>query len=267
MTTAVQSWYSPSYNTTAYDTPYVDPTEEQQPPQGPAEPSQARALPTSSTMGRDEFLKMLVAQLKNQDPLNPMDGKDMAAQLAQFSTVEQLIAMNKTMDETKAAQAAMTEAIWSLEATQIESANDLALLIEGQMAMATVGKVGVTPGNYAFVDRAGKGEIVIDTAGRSGEGRIELYNDKGELIGSALVGEIEAGQHSFKLEDYTWDPELEPGTYTYKFQVAKDGGPWTDTTTYTAGRITGMRYQDGNPILTLGDKIHVPMSRLTQIRA
>ena len=66
----------------------------------PAQPGNAgtsapRTLPTNSKgMGQDEFLKMLVAQLKNQDPLNPMDGKDMAAQLAQFSTVEQLIAMN-----------------------------------------------------------------------------------------------------------------------------------------------------------------------------
>mgnify|MGYP000952721027 CR=1 FL=1 len=70
-----------------------------EPPLGTPEPSQPRTLPTNpSGMGRDEFLKMLVAQLKNQDPLNPMDGKDMAAQLAQFSTVEQLIAMNKSMD-------------------------------------------------------------------------------------------------------------------------------------------------------------------------
>lgn len=266
MTTAVQSWYSPSYNTADTTPPKAGGPNEPEPPKANPEESAPRTLPTTNGMGRDEFLKMLVAQLKNQDPLNPMDGKDMAAQLAQFSTVEQLIAMNKTMDETKAAQAAMTDAIGSLEQAQHERADELAQLIEGQMAMATVGKVGVTPGNNAFVDRAGKGEILIDTAGRSGDGRIELFNDKGELVGSALVGEIEAGQHSFKLEDYTWDPELEPGAYTYKFQVAKDGGPWTDTTTYTAGRITGMRYQDGNPILTIGDKIHVPMSRLTQIR-
>jgi flagellar basal-body rod modification protein FlgD len=42
-------------------------------------------------LGRDAFLTMLVAQLKNQDPLNPMQGSDFSAQLAQFSSLEQLL--------------------------------------------------------------------------------------------------------------------------------------------------------------------------------
>ena len=48
-------------------------------------------------MGKNEFVKLLVTQMKNQDPLNPMDGKDLAAQLAQFSSVEQLINANSTL--------------------------------------------------------------------------------------------------------------------------------------------------------------------------
>ncbi len=48
-------------------------------------------------MGKNEFVKLLVTQMKNQDPLNPMDGKDLAAQLAQFSSVEQLINANTTL--------------------------------------------------------------------------------------------------------------------------------------------------------------------------
>ena len=43
------------------------------------------------------FLKLLVAQMKNQDPMNPMDGQEMAAQLAQFTSVEQLINANDTL--------------------------------------------------------------------------------------------------------------------------------------------------------------------------
>lgn len=51
------------------------------------------------SMGKDEFVKLLVAQMSNQDPLNPMDGKDLAVQLAQFSNVEQLLNINAKMDE------------------------------------------------------------------------------------------------------------------------------------------------------------------------
>jgi flagellar basal-body rod modification protein FlgD len=239
-----------------------------EPPIGAAEPSAPRTLPTNkSGMGRDEFLKMLVAQLKNQDPLNPMDGKDMAAQLAQFSTVEQLIMMNKSMDEQKAAAAQMTDAIQSLEETQNQRADELAQLIEGQMAMSTVGKIGVTPGNNAFVDRDGTGTIMVDTGRLTGIGRITMIDSEGATVGQAIVGEVREGQQSFDVGDYTWDPPLKPGKYTFKFEVAKDGNPYVAAKTYTAGRITGMRYQDGNPILMIGDSISVPMSQLTQIRA
>ena len=53
-------------------------------------------------LGRDAFLTMLVAQLQNQDPLNPMDGTDFSAQLAQFSQLEQLINLNDSMDNLAA---------------------------------------------------------------------------------------------------------------------------------------------------------------------
>ena len=46
-------------------------------------------------MGQDDFLLLLVTQLSNQDPLNPMDGQEFAAQLAQFSSLEQLINLNE----------------------------------------------------------------------------------------------------------------------------------------------------------------------------
>lgn len=49
-------------------------------------------------MGKDEFVKLLVTEMKNQDPLNPMDGKELAAQLAQFSSVEQLVNVNTKLD-------------------------------------------------------------------------------------------------------------------------------------------------------------------------
>lgn len=263
MITSVRNAFgNTQFNTTTPSVPGA------QPPIGPAEPSAPRTLPTNpSAMGRDEFLKMLVAQLENQDPLNPMDGKDMAAQLAQFSTVEQLITMNKSIDEQKAAAAQMTDAIESLEDTQNERADELAQLIEGQTAMATVGKIGVTPGNNAFVDRDGAGTVMIDAGARSGTGRLTMINSKGEIVGRTTIPNVKPGQQSFDVADFTWDPPLEPGTYTFNFEVAKDGDPYVPVTTYTAGRITGMRYQDGNPILLIGDSISVPMSQLTQIRA
>ncbi len=68
------------------------------PGSGPAAPTQPKTVEkTNDALGKDEFLKLLVAQMKNQDPMNPMDGQQMAAQLAQFSSVEQLISANDTL--------------------------------------------------------------------------------------------------------------------------------------------------------------------------
>jgi len=55
------------------------------------------------SLGKDEFVKLLVTQMQNQDPLNPMDGKDLAVQLAQFSSVEQLMNINSKLDSLTAA--------------------------------------------------------------------------------------------------------------------------------------------------------------------
>lgn len=72
---------------------------------GPTDPSGASSSASNAitnaaggAMGKDEFVKLLITQMKNQDPMNPMDGKDLAAQLAQFSSVEQLININKKLD-------------------------------------------------------------------------------------------------------------------------------------------------------------------------
>ena len=50
-------------------------------------------------IGKDEFLKLLVAQLQNQDPLNPLQNEEFVAQLATFSSLEQLISINKAVQQ------------------------------------------------------------------------------------------------------------------------------------------------------------------------
>ncbi len=62
------------------------------------DPSLASAVSGSKKeLGKTEFLNLLVAQLKNQDPMNPMDNQQFIAQLATFSSLEQLISINKAV--------------------------------------------------------------------------------------------------------------------------------------------------------------------------
>ncbi len=53
----------------------------------------------NNTLGKDAFLKLLVTQLQNQDPLNPMQDREFIAQMATFSQLEQMITMNQSMEE------------------------------------------------------------------------------------------------------------------------------------------------------------------------
>ena len=77
--------------------------------------SQTSAAETASSLGKDEFFKMLIAQLKNQDPLNPQDGAEFSAQLAQFSSLEQLTNLNKTLE----AQGASYNALMNLQSVSL----------------------------------------------------------------------------------------------------------------------------------------------------
>lgn len=72
----------------------------------PAGASNASGALTSATgnMGKEEFLSLLVAQLQNQDPLNPMEGTEFAAQLAQYSSLEQLMQINEGISALVASQ-------------------------------------------------------------------------------------------------------------------------------------------------------------------
>ncbi|WP_295153687.1 flagellar hook capping FlgD N-terminal domain-containing protein [uncultured Brachyspira sp.] len=57
--------------------------------------------PTQNSLGKDAFLKLLTTQMSHQDPLSPMDNKDMIAQLAQFSSLEQMTEVNKNLESMK----------------------------------------------------------------------------------------------------------------------------------------------------------------------
>jgi len=253
------STFSPLFNTTAAN--------ETTPLKGPAEPTPARsATPLSDSMGKDDFMKLLVAQLKNQDPLNPMDGKDMAAQLAQFSSVEQMMQLNKTVSEQSAAQNDMLTALDDLTKAQGAQGDNLAALIEGQMAVSTVGKVGVTNGNRLFVERDGSGSVTIDTGAIAGSGQMVVKDAMGNIVATGDVLDVKAGLQNIDLRDLNITPALKGGSYTYSFEVTAPNKAPVNVKTYTTGRITGLRYENGSPVLMVGDSLSVPFSQLVQVR-
>lgn len=247
---------------------YETTTDETDPTKAPAEPSPTSSGNTKKNdeLGRNEFLQLLVAQMKNQDPLNPMDGQEMAAQLAQFSQVEQLIDINENMKIVAESQVELGLAIEDLSEITVMQGDAMAKLLEQSMAINTVGRTGVLDGNQMFVDRDGGGAITIDTGKLKGNGRLSVLDAEGKLVGAATITDVKEGMQSISLEDFTFEPPLKPGRYTYQFHVADATGKDVPVKTYTTGRITGLRYEQGQPVLMLGDSLSVPFSSLLQLR-
>src|SRR5438874_8954839 len=107
----------------------------------------AQAATPGGALGKDQFLKLLVAQLRYQDPMNPMQGDQMAAQLAQFSSLEQLQEINSTLTG------------------QASSSGTLLGAIQSNAAIGTIGHKVIAIGNQVQLGgSSGSTSVTVDVA-------------------------------------------------------------------------------------------------------
>ena len=115
-------------------------------------PTSSPSAATGSGMGKDTFLKLLMAQMSNQNPMEPTDDKEMLAQLAQFSTLEQMTSMAASQ-QSSAAPTQMSQAVNLLGRTvtyldrdglnQTGSVDQVSM-VNGAPSLTIAGKDGVT---------------------------------------------------------------------------------------------------------------------------
>jgi len=197
---------------------------------------------TRKELGKNEFLKLLTAQLTNQDPLNPMKPDEFAAQLAQFSSVEQLTQLNKAMAAQQAA----------LDAAQATS--------QAGLAAALIGKQVVGLGNQVVVGAQGAPRVPVTVGAPGGTGTLTIKDASGRVVSTLPVGRLAAGDHQLTLP-----PNLPAGTYSYELTVTGADGKAVPVTTHVTGIVDGVRMQDGKVLLRVG-ALTIPMDKLTDIR-
>lgn len=119
------------------------------------------AAPGGLNASRDQFLKLFVAQLENQNPLDPQDGADMVAQLAQFSSLEQQVQSNARLDELIASQDAAAGAGLAQLAGRTVVADIGSFTVDGATALPPIELAG-TPAAHggAVVIHGPSGEVV-----------------------------------------------------------------------------------------------------------
>ena len=157
----------------------------------------------SNDLGKNEFMELMLAQLNNQNPLEPQDNGDFIAQLAQFSSLEEMQKVTKAV-ENVAAQFRSTQAL---------------------QASAMVGRTVLAPTDVGNLGAEGGIEGVIDVPASTSGLRLSVHNAAGELVRQIDLGQASPGQTKF-----VWDGkdgngnELPPGRYELKANASYPEG-------------------------------------------
>ena len=118
---------------------------------------------------KNGFLKLLIEQMKNQDPLNPMDSQEYASSLAQFSQLEEIQNLNSSTDQG------------------VQANIMLAQSINNTLAATLVGKSVKAVGSQAIV-KDGKGNDISFDMGTAGKVNVTITNASGEVVRTILGG-------------------------------------------------------------------------------
>ena len=193
----------------------------------------------SSAEMSQQFLKLLVTQLKNQDPLNPVDNAQMTSQMAQISTVGGIQSLN----------------------TSVNGLNTSLLQMQAVQGAALVGRDVTLPGKLISVANGAAGGI-FDVSATADAVRIDVLNAAGVKVDSLSLGAQSAGQHSFNWPNGSGASPSDG----YSFQVyASSGANAVVSTTLMRDKVQAISTSGSALTLDLARSGKVPYTAVTAI--
>ncbi len=197
--------------------------------------TQASTVSGNSTMDKDAFLKLMIAQLKNQDPLNPMDGTEYAAQLAQFSSLEQLTNLNDSVSQSMESNYYLTQSINNtLIATLV--GNDV--------------KVSASSIKYSGQEQI---DLSYNLPSYASDCKINIYDSKGTLVRTIDNAELAEGENKLSW-DFTDNngAKLPAGSYTAKIEAhSASTNEEMSVALFKYGTIEGVRFGENGTLLVV----------------
>lgn len=183
-------------------------------------------------MGQDTFLKLLTTQMQNQDPLSPLSNEEFVAQLAQFSSLEQLIGVGTRLDNIYMGIASVNNAsVSNLLGTEVEAI-----------------------GNGVNYDGENDAEIHWESAGAAATTTVNVYDEEGNLVHTETLDDLDGGDQSV-----TWDgsgrtrgQKVDEGIYTFEVIATDAEGNSVATEGRIVGIIDEMDYATGMPRPSVG---------------
>lgn len=180
----------------------------------------------SSSLDKEDFLKLLVSQLQNQDPTNPLDDKEFIAQLAQFSSLEQAMETNTQLAALQTAQTTANNA-------QLASLVGKNVVISSS-SIQLDGTSTVTP-------------LAVNLGAASTKTTIEIVDATGTVVRTVNAGAQAAGQQSI-----AWDGRddngklLEAGNYSITIDAKDSSGTAVTATNEISGTVEGVAFDSGS---------------------
>jgi flagellar basal-body rod modification protein FlgD len=198
--------------------------------------SNTAAASQSLNQTYDNFLKMLTTQLKNQDPLNPMDSKDFTSQLIQMSAAEQSIAQTSRIE-------------------------DMLKLMQASTVNTALNYIGLSvdyEGNSFAFDGMVPADITYELPENAAQTQISVLNSEGKVVYSA-TGETTAGQHKFSWGGTDKDGNKQKaGTYTVEIGSQTSENKALQNKISVPGTVSGVETADGQVYLVInGEKVTI----------
>jgi len=216
------------------------------PAAGAVPPSASDASQTASSLASltenfQTFLSLLTTQLKNQDPLSPLDSNQFTQQLVQMSGVEQQIQTNSLLKQIAGNTGAGISTAVSLIGKDVRAVSDTAALSKG------------------------KASWVYNLPSDAADLRLEIVDSAGKVVHAEAPADMKAGDHTI-----TWDgkdmtgTQLPDGTYTLRVTATGAAGESLATTTYVDGVVTGVEQTNGQTLISINGG-QVPWEHVTSI--
>ena len=202
------------------------------------------ASQSASSLGRDDFLMLLVEQMKSQDPFNPKDPSEFTAQLAQFSQLEELFKLGESLNGLTLLSASLN--------------NTTSASFLGREILATGTSIGVRDGQASGIQ--------YDLAADAASVEIKIFDEDGNLVHTEQMGSTAEGEADFVWDGISDNGSLVPnGTYTFTVEAKGSDGETIHVDTLIKGKVTGITYLNGITMLEMDGQL-IPIANVRSVR-
>lgn len=200
-----------------------------------------------NTLGKDDFLQLLITKLTHQDPLKPMEDEAFVAQLAQFSSLEQLQNVNNSLAN-------------SLEWDYLQMQT-----INNTMATGLIGREVNASYNGVYLDANNQPTIAFNSTQYAQRVSVQILDANGSVVRTLTDKEVPPGGNKMQWDGFDQNGKrVAEGYYTINVSATNANGELFTPSTFLQGKVDGIVYREGAAYLQVNG-MEIPLSEINSI--